>query len=218
MKRSNIGLAVAAVLASAIALPASAELSANIGAASNYIWRGITQTNDGAAVSGGVDYAHDNGFYAGTWVSNVDGGAEVDFYGGFGGGSDDFSWDLNTIYYYYPDFDEADFWEIGGSVGYKMVSGGLQYTIDKEGGDSGDVYYWGGLSFDLPQDFGLGLTLGHYDFEDGSDGDYTHWQVSLSKDAGDFGEFSLNYDQTDGDEEDGFDEDAKFWVGWSKSF
>ena len=45
-----------------------------------------------------------------------------------------------------------------------------------------------------------------------------NWQVSLTKDVGDFGEFSLNYDQTDGDEEDGFDEDAKFWVGWSKSF
>lgn len=46
--------------------------SANVGAVSNYIWRGVSQTQDGAAVQGGLDYAHESGFYAGLWASNVD--------------------------------------------------------------------------------------------------------------------------------------------------
>ena len=46
--------------------------SANIGAVSNYMWRGVTQTQDGPAVQGGLDYAHASGFYAGLWASNVD--------------------------------------------------------------------------------------------------------------------------------------------------
>ncbi|MEN8761748.1 MAG: TorF family putative porin, partial [Thiogranum sp.] len=67
---------------------AQAELSANLGVQSNYYFRGITQTDDNAAVSGGIDYAHDSGFYVGTWLSNVDFGGkedvEVDGYAGFG--------------------------------------------------------------------------------------------------------------------------------------
>ena len=46
--------------------------SANIGAVSNYMWRGVSQTQDGPAVQGGLDYAHSSGFYLGTWASNVD--------------------------------------------------------------------------------------------------------------------------------------------------
>ena len=52
--------------------PSEHSVSANIGVVSNYVWRGITQTDDKAAVQGGVDYSHSSGFYAGTWVSNVD--------------------------------------------------------------------------------------------------------------------------------------------------
>jgi uncharacterized protein (TIGR02001 family) len=217
MKHSKLALSLVSLLAIGSTAPVMAEdsLSANIGVASNYVWRGLTQTDGGAAVSGGVDYSHGSGFYLGTWVSNVDFGDDTnyewDIYAGYGGEVGDISYDLNTIYYAYPDGEDLDFWELGGSVSYSVATVGLQYTIDKDVGDSGDIYYYGGLAFDLPQEFGLGLTLGHYDFEES--GDYTHWQVSLSKDAGDFGEFSLNYDDTDVD-----DSDEVLWVGWSKEF
>jgi hypothetical protein len=48
------------------------SFSANIGAVSNYMWRGVSQTQDGPAIQGGLDYAHASGFYLGTWASNVD--------------------------------------------------------------------------------------------------------------------------------------------------
>jgi len=217
------------------------SISANIGVVSNYIWRGVTQTGDDAAVQGGVDYGHASGLYAGAWASNIDWGGgdpsyELDLYGGYGGEFGDFSYDLNTIYYWYPDADsDANFWEIGGSGTWKWITAGLQYTVWGEVSDgpfdSGDFYYYGSLEFPLPQDFGLGATLGHYDFDDDKvayldsvgqtrtkSADYTHWGVYLSKDAGQWGTFSLNYDQNNGSKKIGYDDDAKVWVGWNKEF
>ena len=44
-------------LMGALTLPAFASVSANVGFATDYIWRGMTQTGDEPAISGGFDYA-----------------------------------------------------------------------------------------------------------------------------------------------------------------
>ena len=88
MKKSIVlATAVASILTSGVA---AAELSANAAIASNYIWRGVSQTSDQAAGQGGIDWGHDSGLYVGTWVSNVnfansDDGYEMDVYAGFAG-------------------------------------------------------------------------------------------------------------------------------------
>jgi uncharacterized protein (TIGR02001 family) len=258
--------------------------SANIGAVSNYMWRGVTQTGDQAAVQGGIDVAHESGFYAGTWLSNVDfdegapedvtgtvlydpasdtfarddagnlivtgitSGAdsasanyELDLIAGFGGSiNDDFSYDLNTVYYAYPDGRDSNFWEIGGSATYKWFTLGLAYTIsgDNDGGlfDDGDLYYFGGADFALPYDFGFSVRGGYYDFRHDEivvgtitdtagmsidltqSADYWNYGATISREAGDFGTFSLNWDQNDGNSDVGYDNDPKFWVGWTKTF
>jgi uncharacterized protein (TIGR02001 family) len=256
------------------------SVSANIGAVSNYIWRGVTQTGDQAAIQGGLDYGHVSGFYAGTWISNIDwdeGGSEevvitpvldedgnpvlddnglptytgetvgadsdspnyeLDLYLGFGGNiTDDFSYDINTIYYAYPDGRDSNFWEVGASATYKWFTLGLAYTIsgDNDGGlfDDGDLYYYGGAEFALPYEFGFGVRGGYYDFRHDEVGlgeldtagveltesaDYWHYGASISREAGDFGTFSLNWDQNSGKSEVGYDNDPKFWVGWNKEF
>ena len=261
------------------------SFSANIGVVSNYIWRGVTQTGDQAAVQGGLDVAHESGFYAGTWASNIDwdeGSAEevtgtvavdpttasgfaedadgnlvvtgmtsgadpaspnyeLDLYLGFGGNiTDDFSYDINTIYYAYPDGRDSDFWEVGGSATYKWFTLGLAYTIsgENDGGlfDDGDIYYFGGAEFALPYDFGFSVRGGYYQFRHdevvvGSitdaagttidvteSADYWNYGASISREAGDFGTFSLNWDQTDGNSDVGYNNDPKFWVGWNKEF
>ncbi|MGS0730349.1 TorF family putative porin, partial [Shewanella sp. 0m-11] len=94
----------AILLTSLLSTTAHAAVEANIGATSNYLWRGVTQTDDAVAVQGGIDYSHDSGFYAGTWASNVDFGDEtsyeVDFYAGFAGTiGDEFEYDLSYLYY-----------------------------------------------------------------------------------------------------------------------
>ena len=90
MKQLAVACGVCLSLGSSAVVMAENTLSANIGVASNYIWRGTTQTQDDPAVSGGLDYALENGLYVGTWVSNVDFGTskpnyEWDIYGGYGG-------------------------------------------------------------------------------------------------------------------------------------
>jgi uncharacterized protein (TIGR02001 family) len=45
--------------------------AANAAIASQYVFRGLAQTNGSPAIQGGVDYAHSSGLYAGTWASNI---------------------------------------------------------------------------------------------------------------------------------------------------
>jgi uncharacterized protein (TIGR02001 family) len=210
-----------------LSAPVLAEVSMNIGATSNYIWRGVTQTDDAAAISGGLDWSGATGLYAGTWVSNVDFGPgtsayELDLYGGYAGEAGDFGYDIGLIYYTYDSDDDANFLELGLSGSWKMLSAGLNYTLNGDADEdtaafvSGDLYYYGGLSFDLPEDFNVGLTIGRYTFEnDGvlADLNYNHYQADLSKSAGDFGDVTLSLSGTNID-----DENAKFFVSWAKTF
>src|ERR1035437_4409760 len=54
------------------AAPASPHtFTGNVGLVSQYIFRGLTQTNAHPAIQGGADYSHASGFYAGTWLSNI---------------------------------------------------------------------------------------------------------------------------------------------------
>jgi len=141
---------LSAVLIGAAAFSGSAfaEVTANVGVVSQYLFRGLAQT-DGAAVQGGLDYSHESGFYAGTWASTInfggtpgyDGasstGAEVDFYLGFGGEVGGFSYDVGALYYWYSEEDESDnpdpsynTIEVYGSVGYGPVTLGAYYAPD----------------------------------------------------------------------------------------
>ena len=67
-----------------IAVPSFADVSANVAFASDYIWRGMTQTGSDPALSGGFDFESESGFYAGIWGSNVSfsegAGSELDTY------------------------------------------------------------------------------------------------------------------------------------------
>jgi len=216
------------------AAAAQAEMSANIGVTSNYVWRGATQTDDSAAVSGGVDFSHDSGIYAGTWASNVDFGSggevEWDLYAGFAGEAGSIGYDLGVVHYAYPDSDDADFTEFAASASVSMFTVGFAYTFNSDVTDAagsaeafleGDVYYYASAGFDLQDDFGLGLTLGRYTFDDdgegGTDLDYNHYQLDLTKAAGDFGDFAFSISKAD-KEANGGDDDAKVFVSWTKSF
>jgi uncharacterized protein (TIGR02001 family) len=213
------------------------SVSANLGAVSNYIWRGVSQTRDDPAIQGGLDYVHSSGFYAGTWASNIDWGTadpnyELDLYTGFGGSlNDDFSYKIGTIYYAYPDGRDLDFAEVGASATWKWFTLGLAYTVYGEADDApfddGDLYYHAGFELDdLP--FGLAFSArgGYYDFHHdeipvsvGTESfDYWHYGASISKEVGEFGTFSFNWDQNSGEEDIGYDNDPKIWIGWLKEF
>ena len=206
---------------------AFAEVSMNIGVTSNYVWRGVSQTDDQPAISGGVDWSGASGLYAGAWASNVDFGPdtspyELDLYGGYAGKVADFGYDVGLIYYTYEPDDDANFLELALSGSWKFLSAGLNYTLSGEADDdtgafvSGDLYYYGAFSYDLPEDFNIGLTLGRYDFENDGIGDienYGYYQADLKKSAGDYGDVILSVSDTNM-----HDDSTKVFVSWAKTF
>ena len=54
--------AAAGIFAAALTSAQAQDFSANIGVTNNYIWRGVTQTDDDFAVQGGADVEFGNGF------------------------------------------------------------------------------------------------------------------------------------------------------------
>ena len=105
MKKTIKTLTAVSILASATLASgaAMAELSGNVGVTSNYVWRGVTQTADNAAVSGGIDYSNESGVYAGLWNSNTNDDAETDLYVGYAGEYNDIGYDVGYISYIYND-------------------------------------------------------------------------------------------------------------------
>jgi uncharacterized protein (TIGR02001 family) len=102
MNSRKLALVTLALLTSSIA---QADVTANLGFASDYHYRGIFQAPN--SVNGGLDYEK-NGFYVGTWAADVKDGLEVDGYFGYGGSVGEFGYSVGyTGYFYTGDFDDT---------------------------------------------------------------------------------------------------------------
>ncbi|MCW5550481.1 MAG: TorF family putative porin [Burkholderiales bacterium] len=178
---------VASLVASALAVPAAAsaadsphELTGNVTIASQYIFRGLTQTDKEPTLQGGFDYSHASGLYLGTWMSNVswlrdfgaytDGASlEMDFYGGFKGefGSG-FGYDVGLLQYYYPGTvvpggTKADTLEIYGALSWKWLTAKYSQSLGNKTfgvADSRGTWYLD-LTADIPVTDKLSFVL-HY--------------------------------------------------------
>ena len=138
----------------------AAEFESNVALSSDYIWRGMTQTAEEPAISGGFDIAGESGLYFGTWASNVefgDGAAlELDWYAGYANELDNgFSYDIGYLAYTYPGEDSLDFEEIYVGFGYSYFC----YTFSSGQDSAPDNSE---ISVALGET-GLGLTYGDYD-------------------------------------------------------
>ncbi|MFK7956524.1 MAG: TorF family putative porin [Lysobacterales bacterium] len=214
---------------------AADDFTANIAIDSNYIWRGLTQTQNEVAVSGGMDYVWDNGFYVGTWISNVSYAPgdvfsyENDVYLGYSFEASGVTYDFGYLYFNYDDEAEFDFAEVYGSVGIGAFTFGLNILAHTEadeapGQDFGfgeTIYAYGDWSTEIREGLELGLHAGYHDgdFNEAFNGvpeGYFEYGISLSKDG-----FTVKLTGTDLDDAgpDGLDNDeVKFVVGYSKEF
>lgn len=88
---------------------------------SDYIFRGQWVSNGSAF--GSVDIEADNGFYIGAWGADVQAGLEYDLYLGYGGGTDNVSWNVGFTGYYATDeaFDTQEEFNVGFGVGFMSV-------------------------------------------------------------------------------------------------
>jgi len=122
--------------APAPAAPAEPEytLSANVGAVTDYRYRGISQTRLKPALQGGADFGHKSGFYVGTWASSIkwiedagdippqtsiDGKVELDLYGGYKFNAGPVALDLGVLRYQYVSNNLED---TGGGGIYKNAN------------------------------------------------------------------------------------------------
>lgn len=158
------------------------DVSANVSITTDYVWRGRTQTDGQPAIQGGFDLSHGrSGVYFGNWNSNVDGGIEIDLYGGVKHDVLDsgYELDVGAIGYLYPGQDDLDFYEvyIGMSKTYAdVVTPSIKGYFDPE---NEGQYLDLGVSFALPADITLNTHLGQ-NYPDGS-GTETDWLVGASR-------------------------------------
>jgi len=90
-------LILAALALPGVAMAEDSPLSGNVSLTTDYLFRGVTQTDHRGAIQGGFDYANPSGWYVGVWGSNIswitDGtnvipgsSLELDTYAGYSGG------------------------------------------------------------------------------------------------------------------------------------
>jgi len=208
MKKSTLSITLSSILALPLLLSFQATavegLSANASVTNNYLWRGITQTNNDAAVSGGIDYANEAGFYAGTWASNASWAEnmtyELDIYGGFSNSiNDELSYDVGYIYYSYDSDANSDFSEVYANLTYNFLTVGYNTLVDSDadGSFGDDTYITADADFEISDGLSINLHVGHYDF-DAAD-DYIEYGVSLSKNGFTFAVSDTDVDGADGD-------------------
>lgn len=194
-------------------LLAKENFSANVAYTSNYLFRGITLSNDNASVSGGFDWGY-NGFYVGTWAASiapVDGETvEIDLYGGYANEFNGISYSLDFIYYGYPGMDETggtelDYIEFGGSLGYTFgvqldptIGVSLMYSDDFFAESEEALAITTSFGISLPYDVSIEGHYGHQTLDSAFNGvtGYDYWGVDVSKSVGIF-DFTLGYSDTD---------------------
>jgi uncharacterized protein (TIGR02001 family) len=153
LKRTLVASSLAAAFTASPALaaePAEHTFTGNVGLYSQYIFRGLRQTDKDPALQGGFDYSHASGFYLGTWASNVSwlrdfgsytsgGSLEWDFYGGYKStiGSSDFGFDVGLLQYWYPGdrapgANKANTLEAYGALSWKWLSAKYSYSLDNK--------------------------------------------------------------------------------------
>ncbi len=187
---------------------ASSPFSATFAVTSDYVFRGVSQTDEGPAFQAGVTYSAPFGLYAGIWGSNVDFGDpdpeagirgpnyELDYFVGWNKDlSDAWNLDLGVTRYSYE--DDSRFY---GNINYNeyiakltwsgpvTIGGILAYADDYGNADAEEIYSGLSASYDIGESgFSLGASTGYTSIEAADDGgrsDYFDGSVTLSKSFG----------------------------------
>ena len=190
---SLVAFAAAALVP--VAASAADGLSFNVGAVTDYRYRGLSQSRLEPALQGGADFTK-GGFYVGAWASTIkwikdsggDGNIEVDLYGGYKGSvNQDLSFDVGVLSYQYPSNDlavDATTHEVYGALTFGPVTAKYSHSVSNLFGtadskNSGYLDLSGGFEWE-----GLSLVphIGYQRVANHSDISYTDYSFTVSKD------------------------------------
>jgi uncharacterized protein (TIGR02001 family) len=206
-----IGAAVAAGATIMGAGAANAEVTANVALTTDYVFRGVSLSDNNAAIQGGADWSNDQ-FYVGTWASSLSDGMELDVYAGFTPTTGPITWDFGIIGYFYPGADddgaEFDYFEgmIAASfeVSEQISLGGGVWFAPENYGDTGEATYFEvNGSYSLNDALSFDAAFGNQTIEnpDGAAGgaeedDYNTWNIGATHAFHGFS-LDLRYHDTD---------------------
>ncbi len=186
--------ALICLLVAAAAPPAAAQFSSNVTLATDYVFRGISQTLGDPAIQGGFDYEAEFGVHAGVWASNLryvedlepsDGtDLELDLYAGFTRSFSDSRAGIVFIRYFYPgSLAGAD-----GDYNELILSFGFRDALTGELGLSDDVFGTGepGVSYRIATEtpvvlgFAVHTGMGYYDLNEALGTGYMDFHAGAS--------------------------------------
>lgn len=185
----------------------------NVTVATDYRFRGISQTFKEPTIQGGFDYSHSSGFYVGNWNSNVsgnsftDGSIEMDLYAGYKFAiTPDFTADVGALYYYYPGAqisggEKYNTTELYVAGTYKWFTVKYSNAVSDFFGapnSDGSDYLELNANFEVMDKTTLGFHVGHQNVKNVDNADYTDYKISLSRDFG-FATIGLAVVGTDAD-------------------
>lgn len=186
------------------------EFSFNVGVASDYVFRGFSQTDSKPQVYGGADVGIGI-FYAGTWLSNVDFGdstdMEYDLYAGFKPTLGPVSLDVGIVRYGYTnqsDGADLDFWEgkVAGSVpaGKGTIGAAVYYTPENFNQTGQATYVELNGSMPVTEKLSVSGAVGHQSLEGPLD--YETWNLGVGYAINDVFGIDLRYWDTNVDKAD----------------
>ncbi len=219
-KMRSLSALFAGVIAAAPVLAEEvSSVSGNITLASEYFYRGLTQTDHKPALQAGVDWDGGNGWYLGLWGSNISwlsdaapgssSSVEIDVYGGKKFSAGDVELDVGVLQYLYPGKYSAA-WKaasglesphttevyLGGSYGIASAKVSVSLSDLFGAPDSkGSQYYEFALEPKLSDTVTLVAHVGRQVVRGAGNGDYTDWKLGVSTEIGGF-EVGLFYVDT----------------------
>jgi uncharacterized protein (TIGR02001 family) len=192
MKSALTAAAAALVLTFAMGQAAQAEeggptVAFNIGATSDYVFRGVSQTDESPAIQGGVDVSSGQ-FYAGAWASNVDFGddtkAEVDLYLGVKPEVAGWTLDIGAVAYLYPGQPDGADWDYveaklaaSRSFGPVSVGAAVYYSPEFTGHTGTAVYGEINGGYKLADPWSVTGAVGRQEIDAG--GSFDTWNLGL---------------------------------------
>jgi uncharacterized protein (TIGR02001 family) len=172
-------------------------LAFNVGAVSDYRYRGISQTRLDPAVQGGIDATLPAGFYLGTWASTIrwikdaggDANAEWDLYGGWKHElAQDLTLDLGVLRYQYVDNAlpvSANTTELYAALSVGAVTTKYSHSVTNLfgfAGSKGSGYVEVAGSWDVGHGISLAPHLGYQRVAGNGDFSCTDYSLTASKD------------------------------------
>ena len=198
-------LIIGALAACAGAAPAFAQeadapapavtFSGNVAVTSDYVFRGLSQSNGDMALQGGFDITTASGFYVGTWLSSIDfndasdANLETDLYAGYTAaiGKTGLSYNVGLYGYFYPDSNSHShfsFYEVYGGLTYAVgdfsVTGQVNYSPEFFAKSGDAIYTQASAAYKFSDLFSVSGAVGYQTIDDavafGTD-DYTTWNI-----------------------------------------